>query len=159
MLLNHAKSDRVELAIALASGSWGKAVSLTSDEIWEQRPLFFSLLRDPAASIGELVDWAVLKPSHFNLLLDQYEQICADLLKWSISPNRENYLWINRDGKATLTDHAKMLETKLGMNGAREFWHERAERMGRARMEAQAPLNRKTLVQDILLPWLAVQTS
>jgi hypothetical protein len=43
---------------------------------------------------------------------------------------------------------------RCGVERARGFWIERGERVARARLEAQAPHNRKLLVQDLLLPWL-----
>ena len=39
---------------------------------------------------------------------------------------------------------------------AREFWIDRSERIAQARRQALTPVNRKLLIQDILIPWLEV---
>jgi hypothetical protein len=156
-LLRDLPPERAQLAAALASGSWGKALALGSDEVWEQRALIFGLLKNPKDSMGLLIDWAVTKPSQFDLLLDQLEQITSDLIKWTLSENRGSYIWINSDGSPLLKAHANHVMDRMGsLEQAREFWFARAERLGRARQESLAPLNRKSLLQEILLPWLEI---
>jgi len=153
-LLHDIKPERAELAAALSSGSWGKALALASDEVWEQRALIFNLLKNPREAMGPLIDWAVLKPAHFDVLIDQFEQLTLDLIQWSLS---DLHPWVNSDAAAILTAHAKMVVRNLGgTQAARGFWLERAERFGRARVEALAPLNRKSLLQDILIPWIEI---
>ncbi|MCM2321915.1 MAG: hypothetical protein NDJ90_01490 [Oligoflexia bacterium] len=141
----------------LAHGSWGKALELAQDESWEKRREIFELLVRPEDAISSLVDWAAAEPRNFDLLLSQLEQLTADLIRWSAgSTPPDQYAWQNSDGKAALIQHAKTL-SQGGIPRARDFWLERAERIARARGEALAPLNRKVLIQDLLLPWLSVR--
>ncbi|MCM2279434.1 MAG: hypothetical protein NDJ89_15270 [Oligoflexia bacterium] len=151
---------RAVVCAALAHGSWGKALQLAQDEAWERRKSLFELLTHPAETIPGLVDWAASEPRNFELLLDQLEQLTADLIRWSataIAP--DSYAWANADGRSALIQHAKALtrEPRESLTRARDFWLERAERLAQARQQSLAPLNRKLLIQDLLLPWLAVR--
>ena len=63
--------------------------------------------------------------------------------------------WLNIDGAMALQNHSTFLTQRLGsIEGARTFWIARSERIAQARREALAPLNRKLLIQDVLMPWL-----
>lgn len=150
--------QRRKICAELAHGSWSKALTLAGDEIWEHRQTLFGFLKEPAASLGALVDWASQEPRNFDLLVDQLELLTSELIRWSVSPatdNPEAHVWINADGRNALVGHAKAVTKRQGSaRHAREFWIERAERLARARQEALAPLNRKLLIQDLLLPWL-----
>ena len=144
--------DRHAVCARLAQGSLGKALALGENELWSKRVTFFRFLEKPSSELNGLMDWAVLETENFDLLLDQLEQLSADLIGWSMgSP------LINTDGKKSLEIHAKAVTLKLGsMAGARAFWTERATRLFQIRKEALAPLNRKLLLQDILIPFLEV---
>lgn len=149
-------ADRRDICAELAQGSWSQGLSLAEEETWENRRSMFAFLQDPSASVGGLLDWATADPSHFDLLVNQLEQITSDLIRWSLtteSPDR--YIWANIDGKVALAHHAKAMTRLRGGNaGARAFWLDRAERLAIVRQESLAPLNRKILTQDLLLPWL-----
>ena len=150
--------QRRKISAELAQGSWSKALALSDDETWEHRQNVFAFLKEPASQLAALVDWASQEPRRFDLLVDQLEQLTGELIRWSVSPatnNPESYAWINADGKSALAGHANAVTKRHGSQAqAREFWLERAERMARARQESLAPLNRKLLIQDLLLPWL-----
>jgi DNA polymerase-3 subunit delta' len=152
---------RREVCARLANGSWGKGVALAQDENWDQRASLFRLLREPHLVVGSLTDWAASNPAHFDLLLNQLEQISSELVRWSISGERpESYSWINGDGRAALSQHASaVMSARGGVDGARAFWVSRTERIAQARREALAPLNRKILAQDILMPWMRAAAS
>jgi DNA polymerase III delta prime subunit len=148
-------AERAEICARLAAGSWGRALRLSTDEAWERRRTLFEFLGDPAAQLGALVDWASSAPSHFDQLVDQLEQLCADLVVWTTSGAApESHAWRNSDGARALTTHARTRVKLLGLDGARAFWVARSERLARVRQEALAPLNRKLLAQDLLIPWL-----
>jgi DNA polymerase III delta prime subunit len=150
--------DRARICAELAQGSWAKALGLANEEMWEHRQALFGFLKEPASQLSALVDWASQEPRHFDLLVDQLEQATCELIRWSVSPataNPEGYHWANADGRTALVHHAKSAVKRQGsVARARDLWIERSLRLARARQEALAPLNRKLLVQDLLLPWL-----
>ena len=84
--------------------------------------------------------------------MDQLEQLSADLIGWSMgSPI------VNVDGRKSLELHAKNVTGNLGsLEGARAFWTGRATRLFEIRKQSLAPLNRKLLLQDILMPFVEV---
>lgn len=145
--------DRLEICAQIAQGSLSRALYLASDEAWEKRKAVFSLLTDPASTIGALVDWGSSDTSHLSLLIDQLEQATTDLIRWSLAPS--SYSWMNHDLRQQLETHARLLSKKRGgVEQARQFWIEQAQRLAKTRQEAMAPLNRKILLQSLLLPWL-----
>ncbi len=146
---------RRQVCARLAQGSWSRALSLARDEAWDQRQTIFGFVQDPGSQLNALVDWAALAPANFDLLIDQLEQVAGELIRFSIAEDPSCYAWINSDGAGALSAHAQAMTRKPGgIESARHFWTERAERLARARREALAPLNRKILVQDLLIPWL-----
>lgn len=154
------KTERIPICAELAQGSWTKAQAIGNDETWEKRKDLFSFLEHPALALNDLIDWASAKNEHFVLLVDQLELLIADLIAWSVSDDQrpEHFGWKNGDGKTALSRHATQALQRFGtLESAREFWLERAERLARVRQEAHAPLNRKLLLQDILVPWLGLR--
>jgi len=146
--------ERREICSQLAQGSWVRAIALASDEVWEQRQVIFAFLKEPGAVVNQLVDWAAQEDGNFRLLLDQLEQMTSELVRWSVS-DRTGQKWISVDGKRVLEAHAaRVVQARKSVESAREFWIARGERIAKARGEASAPLNRKLLTQDVLLPWL-----
>jgi hypothetical protein len=136
-------------------------MAMATPEVWERRQAMFEFLEDPSRQLSALVDWASASPSQFEQLLDQLEQLTSELIRWTVSPESrdgghpKSYRWINADGSASLAQHAQAVSRRMGgPGGAREFWIGRAERLARVRQESLAPLNRKILLQDLLLPWL-----
>ena len=147
--------EKQKLATALSGGSWGRALALATDETLERRQVLFDFLERPQGVLGGLVDWAAQSDSHFNLLCDQLELLSGDLVRWSVSP--ENYEWMNFDGARALCNHAERVLRAAGTpSAARAFWIARSERIAQARRQALTPVNRKLLIQDILIPWLEV---
>lgn len=148
--------DRVKVCAELAQGSWGKAHSLASEETWEQRAGITRFLASPSQELGGLVDWACESQKNLALLIDQLEHLATDLIRWSVSD--AGFQWKNADAKKTLAAHAENAAKKLGgRDRAREFWTDRTERLARARQESLAPLNKKLLVQDLLMPWMMIR--
>lgn len=157
------RGDRATVCARLAHGSLAKARALAEEETWEQRKNLFRFLDGPSEHLSGWVDWAAADNAHFNLLLDQLEQALEDLLRFTLWPqvgatNADAFDWSNTDGAKSLADHARRASQALGsLEGAREFWLGRAERLARVRQESQAPLNRKILLQDLLTPWLEIR--
>ena len=118
--------ERHRLCMELGQGSWGKAVELANDETWERRESVLRFLKNPAPELNAIVDWAAHGTHELGLLIDQLEQCVHERLCRNIPADAR----------------------------VREFLVARAERMARARQEMLAPVNKKLLVQDILLPWL-----
>jgi DNA polymerase-3 subunit delta' len=153
-----APSDRHAVAIAQSQGSWRKAQALCEDETWDARKQLLKFIDEPQAELSALVDWAASEPSHFTLLLDQLEQMTAELIRWSLDPATINLSAL--DSKKTLSQHAASLCKKLGSaEMAREFWFAQSERLFEARQTSLAPLNRKLLTQNLLMPWLSPGTA
>jgi DNA polymerase III delta prime subunit len=150
-------SEKRALVSRLAQGSWSRALSLLEPENWEKRGLVFKFLEDPAPQLTPVIDWASAEPHAFSQLMDQLESLCGELARWSLEPNTppERYPWLNSDGRESLASHVKKAVRAFGdAPGAREFWIDQAARIAQARREQLAPLNKKNLVQDVLLPWI-----
>lgn len=120
-------SKRLKICAEIAQGSWRRALDFASDEIWEQRKLVLRFFKDPPSVLQVLMDWASQEPSHFGILLDLLEQGTADLIRRSIQTES---------------------------SAARLFWMDRAEDIALARQQYLSPVNRKLLIQNLLLPWL-----
>ncbi|MBY0472554.1 hypothetical protein K2X30_15425 [bacterium] len=151
--LNDAKR---QLCARLAQGSWGKAFALTSDEFWEKRQPLLRFLENPQTELNELIEWATEENPNFVLLLDQLELLLSDLIQWSAQPPQlPQRAWFNTDASKSLETHARAQLDKRGSpTAAREFWFNRHERVAQVRKEIGLPLNRKLLVQDVLMGFL-----
>jgi hypothetical protein len=151
---------RREISAGLSQGSWERALRFADDEIWEQRKVVFQFLEEPSRMLQSLVDWAAQEPKHFEVLVDLLEQVTADLIRWTASPQTpepEEFAWVQSDGTSEIAQHAKQTIRRLGsLSAAQNFWLARAERLAEVRQESLAPLNRKILTQDLLLPWIGV---
>lgn len=136
---------RAEAAARLGMGSWKRASALASDEAWAQRKEIAEFMQKPAASLTTLVDRASATQESFLFVADTLETILVDFVRERQGLAQDG--WLNADLAAGLKPLvAKRSET---------FCLERIERIGRARREVLAPLNRKLLAQDLLLPFLA----
>lgn len=152
---SEAPPDRIQIASDLAQGSWGKAWELIQNENWTRRTDLFDFLADPSGMLNSILDWATLNSQQFHFLVDQLELFTLDLIQWSLAPS--NYSWINKDGEISLSSHAKNATRAFGsIHHARSFWLERAERLAQVRQETSAPLNRKILAQNLLIPWFEI---
>lgn len=160
-------SDRAQIASDLSQGSWGKAWDLAQDNAWSRRKALFDFLQNPSGMLNSILDWATLSSHEFNFLVDQMELLIFDLIRWTIdtqstsadlnSCHSLHYSWMNQDAELALSSHAKNVVKVMGsLEKARHFWLERAERLAHVRQESVAPLNRKILIQDLLIPWLAI---
>ena len=149
--------EKQKLAATLAGGSWGRALAIASDEGALKRQALFDFLERPQGVLGALVDWAAQGDAAFGLLCDQLELLCLDLIRWSVAETGSAYEWANFDGARALSNHVdRVLRLKGTREAAREFWVARSERIAKARKQALTPVNRKLLIQDILVPWLEV---
>lgn len=145
-------SNRHEVCAHLSQGSWSRALIFADDDMWKHRKIFFQFFKDPASVVNSLVEWATQEPSHLEALLDLLEQVTSDLLRWSTLPHSQ---WIHSDQQEDLMTHAEQLIHKTGsLKKARQFWLNRAERLSQARQDLTTAVNRKLLVQDLLLPWI-----
>lgn len=146
--------EKQKVSALLCGGSWGRALALANDDVLEHRQILFNFLERPQGVLGNLVDWAAQTPEKLELLLDQLEMISMDLIRSSVSTHQRS-IWMNIDGATALQNHSTLLTQRLGsIESARNFWIARSERIAQARREALAPLNRKLLIQDVLMPWL-----
>ncbi len=140
--------DKRRACATLAQGSWGKALRLADGDAWEQRLEVLYFLETPEAQLNALVDWASAEPGQLQTLLDQLEQALAELLRWSVDPAG------TRLSHKALREHAEATTRRVGgAEAARDFWSRRATRVFAARSESLAPVNKKLLVQDLLLPF------
>ncbi len=155
-------ADRARLAARLAQGSWGRALALAAksdDEFHEERGHLVHVLDDPGPSINPLVDWGSSSDAAFDSLLTQLEALCGDLIRWSVSgAQAQGYSWQNSDATRALEAQTRAAVRARGsLEGARAFWVARSESLMKARIRSKAPLNRKILLQDILVPWLEIR--
>ncbi|MBU6374767.1 MAG: hypothetical protein KGQ59_02115 [Bdellovibrionales bacterium] len=148
-LLNETKisPDRQDLCLQLGQGSWKRTLELADDSTWDRRTQVLRFLENPPEQLNSILDWASTSAESLTLLLDLLEPLLMELLQ---SQLREQPL---KD--AFLTAHQKYVGMRLRDPVLqRNFWMGRAERMARARQEIRLPLNKKLLVQEILLPYL-----
>ncbi|MBI2711787.1 MAG: hypothetical protein HYX41_02825 [Bdellovibrio sp.] len=150
-------SGRVAICSALSLGSLGRALLLAEDENWTQRKIIAQFLAEPGKHLQNLIDWATTHPIHFDLLLDLVEQGTHDLILWSTPPQNGAHAWRQSDLVTEFQSHAAQVEKTLGSkDAARNFWVSQNERLSEIRLKSFAPVNRKLLTQDLLLPWLGV---
>jgi DNA polymerase-3 subunit delta' len=159
LLLNTGvEAHRAEICAKFSQGSWERALTFSENENWEQRQTLIQFLKSPSSVLQAVVDWSTQKPHHFEIVLDLLEQFTADLIRWSIhedSPQYGKHSWKNIDGADEFSAHARRIfHQKKTIKAARNFWICRAERLASARQQSLAPLNRKLLIQDVLLPWM-----
>ncbi|MEK6706402.1 MAG: DNA polymerase III subunit [Bdellovibrionota bacterium] len=161
-LLENAGVEQLKAAVCaeLAQGSWGKAFKLAENEAWSKRRIIFNFLSNPEQNIAPLIEWASQGHSNFALLVDQLEHITHDMIRWGITADTikpEIHDWANTDGVDAILTHIKKFDPSRPESHSKAiaFWIERSERLARSRKEMLLPLNRKLLVQDLLLPWLA----
>jgi len=148
--------ERRKAAAELSGGSWGKALKLLQPARWEERERVFRFIAQPQKEWGALVDWAAQDPSRFESVIDQLESATAELVERSLFSEEERKAapWKQLDGQNALSAHQSAWLSARDQKRAREFWIAQAERLFRARQEMRAPLNKKIILQDILLPWL-----
>ena len=140
--------ERIPFCTQIGQGSWKRALRFASDEIWQQRSVFFQFFSNPGSVVSDLIDWTVEDKGHFDILLDFMEHVLAELIQGSL----------HDFASPDLAAHVKWATRHFGgTSGARSFWFARIERVAQARQESSAPLNRKLLAQDILLPWLGAR--
>ena len=148
-LLQEAKlpPERQELCLQLGQGSWKRTLELADDSTWERRTQILKFLENPPEYLNAILDWASTGAESLTLLLDLLEPFHIELLTANFSgkPVKD----------AFLTAHQKYVVMRLRDPALQtRFWMERAERLARARQEIRLPLNKKLLVQEILLPYL-----
>ena len=158
-LIHQIDPKRAKISARLANGSWSKAISICDEVFWEKRSAVFRFLQNPASELGALVDWAASDLKNLLLLIDHLEQVLEDLINWTLNNEKEEPCqtlpFINEDYANVLDTFAQSSIAKMGSReNLKAFLIERAERIFRARSEIQAPLNKKIVVQDILLPWV-----
>jgi DNA polymerase-3 subunit delta' len=147
-----APADRRSVCARLAQGSWSRAQACAEDEAWERRREIYRFVENPARELGALLDWAAAEPAHFDFLLTHLELAASDLVRWAVD---ETPPVGTLEDRRLLKDAAAETVRRLGSRErARAFWTKRLEQLFRARALAQAPLNRKIVIQDLLSPWL-----
>ena len=137
--------DRARACAELAQGSVRKASQLAQDETWEKRTQILKFLDSPHLELNALVDWAAQDPRHLQLLLDQLELALEEMLRWTLNPAGHSF---TQRALKPVVSGRKESPVEL-----RRLWTRQAERLFRARSEALTPVNKKLLVQDLLLPF------
>lgn len=148
--------ERISIYAKLAQGSWKRALNFASEEFWNYRKDLLEFIQKPSGNVLSLIDSAARDNTQFEILIDLLEQITAELIEWSINPNK--YVWMDPESEHAFQTHAQnTLHSEGSMDRAREFWLSRAEQLTQARTSLLAPLNKKILAQDLLLPWLQTE--
>lgn len=157
LLRNGVSDEKSRICAALAQGSWARALELKEDLHWEKREQIFRFLRSPQSELNGLVDWAAQDQSKLHLLLDHLQEITGELIRWNLNETADSgeIPLSLKDGQQAILQHVDGLVRKLGdRKKAMRFWIHQSERIFKARQEATLPLNKKLLVQDVLIPWL-----
>lgn len=150
-------TDRKSVCADLAQGSLTRALALATDETWEKRSQVLRFFENPGAELSGLMDWGAQSPTATALLLDHLEQSLQILIAWSLSPKQAQLpmsLKNHADHQIALL-RKKGLSPEASLEQVRTFWTERAERSFRARAQALTPMNKKILLQDLLMAFLA----
>ena len=149
-------AERKTLCAKIAQGSWKRAFALADDELWQRRKQILDFFESPQGALAGLIDWAAQGMAQFDSLVDQMELISLDLLQWSLqSQPADQYSWMNTDARKPIQAHlARLLKLDPSVESARKFWLKQSSRLAQVRLEVTAPLNRKNLIQDLLVPWL-----
>ena len=146
--------DRRQLAAKLAQGNLDRAHFLIDDEIWKKRSLIGQFLLKPETVLNDLVEWAAKDHQAFQALIDQWEYVLCDLslLLSGASTQFENTdlatslkLWMERATKQGFRSHELLSRTQTSL-----------DQLASVRQRMLAPLNRKLLAQEVLIPWLSV---
>lgn len=119
------EKDKAKVCAELSQGSWGRALFFAENEIWEKRETILRFLEDPASVLQTLVDWASQETRYFEALVDLLEQFTANQIRSSLT-----------SGKST------------------GFLFAQTKRLAESRQKALTPVNRKILIQDLLMPWM-----
>ncbi len=138
---NNLSVERIPIAARLAQGSWKKALTLCSNASWESRQNLFYFLKNPSQQLVPFLESCAKDPKNFEFVLDCLEQVLDDLIGFSIKKDSCK----NLDQREILLELAE----KIKFDPIR--YH---ARICKARAEAQTPVNRKILIQDLLFPWL-----
>lgn len=139
-----AEPKRIPIAAKLAQGSLGKAMHLCSDDTWESREHVLRFVERPSQEMSTLLDWAALEPNRLDLVADQLESVCSDLLQLQL--NNEAHL-LNADSTASF-------KRVLANNTKRSLWIGHASEIAHFRALSHTPMNKKLLLQNLLSPWL-----
>jgi DNA polymerase III delta prime subunit len=150
--------DRIPLIAQLAQGSLSRAVRLAQPELWERRELFFRWWSDPLPETQAWLEWAATDEKNLEWLLDTLESALTESLQWCLSEvPPERFSWRQADGARALAKHATRLVASAGgsREKARLQWLNRAEAVFRTRSLSRTPMNRKILVQELLIGFLS----
>lgn len=127
--LSEVPRDRVAACVQAAQGSWGRAVRLAQNETWEKQAVVESFIRQPEVHLEPLLNWGSASDANLGFLIDLLELKIAETLQ----------------------------KTSDAPHDRREFWIQRGLETAEARTKISLPLNRKVLVQGILMPWLSLR--
>lgn len=153
VLLNRGvASERARLLSQISEGSLGRALSSLQESAVERRSQVFEFLGQPAPLLTPLVEWAA--SDGLDPLLDQLESLTHDLIRASTFESAQAPQFANSDGQLSLQRHFDKKIRAQGLPRARNFWVSRSEDVQRARGVSHTPVNRKILVQDLLLGWM-----
>jgi hypothetical protein len=136
--------ERAEFASRLSQGSLGRALKLAEDNAWEQREKVMRLLEKPATELSALVDWASSEVSQLQMLCDFLEAAAYDCMRLKL-----------QSATSTLFPHARI--SLIAARNPHALWSALAERIAEVRGQLEAPLNKKLLVQSLLLPLLEIR--
>ncbi len=140
-------------SIRTARGNLHRARTALNPEYWERRKQLLRFLSTPWSELEALLSLSTRESADVDLLLDHLENLAHEFAQWACSPEalENNLTSLDREIRPYITDTVR----KGGVPAARDFWLERAERAFQGRFDSTLPLNRKLLVQEILLPWAA----
>ena len=129
-----------------AQGSWQKALLFSEDDAWDLRTRVFRFLDSPGSELDGLMNWALKTDEKGNenlsFLVDFLEQTMLKLIQWTFLKERDSFL------------PAPLLAYARNKGEMRFFWVSCAEKLAQTRQKLPLPLNRKLLIQEILLPFL-----
>ena len=160
LALSEIPQEKRKICATLAQGSWDRALSFAGEDLWEQRKLICQFLKEPGKNLQAVLDWTSTAPFHFDILLDLLEQTVSEFLIWLSLPSNTTHSWSQSDCSDILLSQAKFTVNSLGgISQARSFWLERMKDLSETRQRATVPVNRKILIQTVLLPWMATDSS
>lgn len=118
--------------------------------------LLHSFLNSPSATLTELLELGASQHTHFESCLSFFEQILSELLV-ATTVERQGKLQAKFSEKLSpgLLNHIQNMKTKMGdSERVTAFWYEQVEALSKIRQELHNSINRKLVLQTLLLPWL-----
>jgi len=149
------EEEKANLIAHLSSGNLDKAADMAEGDYWNHRQNIAAVLSNSNSAANTLIEFAGKNVAHLNQIIDQLELIVKDGLLLVTNQDHSNTQphLVNKDLETSINKFiksSKKHQTSL-------FWFDRFRDIQEIRHKIHAPLNRKILSQELIIPWLSLQ--